>query len=71
MGRRDRGMDDYEMDRRLDEADDRRRYGDDTIIYVIVGLVAGAAAIAAGLGWVDNQFGWSTLDWFKGLLKGN
>lgn len=70
MARRNRGgMDDYEAERYLEEIEERRRYGDDTVLYVIIGLVVGGALIYAGLGWADNQFGWSTLDWFKDLLN--
>ena len=70
MARRNRGgIDDYEMERRMDEIEERRGYSDDIIWYVIIGLVVGGALIFAGLGWVDDQFGWSTLDWFKDLLN--
>ena len=62
-------MDDYEAERYLEEIEERRRYGDDTVLYVILGLLVGVALIYAGLGWADDQFGCSTLDWFKDLLN--
>lgn len=69
-------MDDHEFERQMEEYSRRRRgsgsdLGPDdgsdilTVLFVAV-LVVGA--IAAGLGWVDNQFGWGLREWFTGLL---
>lgn len=70
MARRGRGgWDDYEMERRMEEMEDRRAYGDDTIIYTIIGIAVTLGLVLAGLGWLDNQFGWGTVEWFKGLLN--
>lgn len=70
MGRRNNGgWDDYEMERRMDEAEERRGYGDDTVLYVFIAIGVGIAGIFWGLNWLDGHFGWETLDWFKGLLS--
>lgn len=70
MSRRNRGgMDDYEMERRMEEIEDRRGYADDTVILTFIGIAVGIGLIVAGLGWVDQQFGWSTVEWFKDLLN--
>lgn len=70
MARRNRGgWDDYEMERRMDEAEERRGYGDDTVLLTFIGIGVAIALVLAGLGWLDAQFGWGTVEWFKGLLN--
>lgn len=72
MSRRNRGgMDDYEMERRMEEIEDRRGYADDSVILTFIGIGVGIAVILGALGWVDQQFGWSTVEWFKQLLHLN
>lgn len=69
MGRRGNGgMDDYEMERRMEDMEERRGYRDDEVLYVFIGIGVAIALAIGGLGWLDNHFGWETLDWFKGLL---
>lgn len=69
MIRRGRGgWDDYEMERRMEEIEERRGYSDDYVLYVFIGIAFGIAAILAGLGWLDNQFGLGTVAWFKDLI---
>lgn len=65
---RNRGWDDYEMERRMDEIEERRGFGDDSVLMTFIGIGVGLAVILAGLGWLDSQFGWGTVDWLKGLL---
>ena len=65
------GMDDYEMERAMDRAEERRERGDDDVLLTFIGIAVVLALIAGGLGWLDNQFGWGTLEWFKGLLSMN
>ena len=62
------GWDDYEMERRMDEMEERRGYSDDYVFYVFIGIGLALFGIYLGLDWLDNQFGWETLDWFKDLL---
>ena len=46
----------------------RRGYSDDYVLYVFIGIGLALFGIYLGLDWLDNQFGWETLDWFKDLL---
>lgn len=69
MARRGGGWDDYEMERKLEEAEDRRAYGDDSVLLTFIGIGVFIALLLGGLGWLDNQFGWGTVEWFKGLLS--
>lgn len=70
MARRNRGgWDDYEMERRMDEIEERRGYSDDTVLLTFIGIGVAIALILGGLGWLDAQFGWDTVGWFKDLLN--
>lgn len=70
MARRGRGggWDDYEMERRMDEMEERRGYSDDYVLYVFIGIAFGIAALLGGMGWLDSHFGWNLVPWFKDLL---
>lgn len=70
--RRREGMDDWEIERRMEEIEDRRVTSDpfDDIIVLGFVVIVVIALIAAGLGWVDHQLGWGLKDWFLGLLNG-
>lgn len=69
MARRNRDMDDYELERRMRYVQDRREEDDDSVILLLIGIVVGIGVVGAGLGFLDHQFGWHLLDWFKGLLQ--
>lgn len=43
---------------------------DDQLITLICCLIAGLGLLAAALGFLDHQLGWSTLPWFKDLIQG-
>lgn len=71
MARRDRGgWDDYEMERRMEEAEDRQRHTGpyDDLLIMGFGAVVVIALIFGGLSWLDGQFGWGTVEWLKGLI---
>lgn len=70
MARRGRGdgWDDYEMEKRMQESEDRRAYGDDSVLLTFIGIGVAFALLLGGLGWMDAQFGWGTVDWFKGII---
>ena len=60
-------MDDREFERRMEDYHRRNGSGgsgdDGSDIIVIFFLIAvGFAALVAGLGWVDDQFGWGLRD---------
>lgn len=64
------GWDDYEMERRMEDIEDRRHHGgpmDDLLVIGFVALLV-IGGIGAGLGWLDNHFGWETLDTVKSLF---
>lgn len=70
MGRRDRdSWNDYDEERRMDDMEERRGYRNDEVLYVFIGIAVAIAGILWGLNWLDGQFGWETLAWFKGLLN--
>lgn len=71
FGGRDRdGYDDYELERRMDDIDDRRSSSGpfDDLIVLLFGFVLGVGLIGAGLGWLDSRFGWGLLPWFKSWI---
>lgn len=64
---------DEERDRRMDEMYARRHDsngGDDgtDLVGFFVGVIIVIALILAGLGWIDNQFGWGLRDWLLGVF---
>jgi hypothetical protein len=72
FGRGRDGYDDYELEQRMDDIDDRRSTSgpfDDLIMVVFVAFIA-IGAIGAGLGWLDHRFGWGLLPWFQDWISG-
>lgn len=80
MARRNREMSSGEFERAMDRSNRRsaRRYGgygsesdDDIFESLWVMLFVGAIVLgllAAGVGWLDHQFGWGILPWFQGVV---
>lgn len=44
--------------------------GTEELLLLAFGVIVTLALVAAGLGWLDNQFGWHLMEWAKGLFRG-